>query len=249
MIRIINPKYYYSLFIELIRFLIKPEINKGLRISQNERIINTIILLIIKFIFIITSSFIAKIVITLLLEMNANNVGFEKMEKLYSPLVLLFIVSIIGPFMEEFGFRLSLRFKPIYLSFSISILSYFFITKSIYQTYNTDLGNEFFLRVLISVFLGIITFFISNKNKNIFQNFWKSNFSWLFYLSILSFGFIHILNYDLSLKVLLLMPLITLPQIISGAIYGFIRVNYGFIFNLLAHVFTNFAIMMTSVFL
>jgi membrane protease YdiL (CAAX protease family) len=55
----------------------------------------------------------------------------------------------------------------------------------------------------------------------------KSYFKIIFWLLTLFFGFYHITNFELTSTILLLSPLLVLPQIIVGAILGFIRVRFG----------------------
>ncbi|MGI9552690.1 MAG: CPBP family glutamic-type intramembrane protease [Aurantibacter sp.] len=55
----------------------------------------------------------------------------------------------------------------------------------------------------------------------------KGYFKIVFWLLTLIFGFYHVTNFEITTTVLLLSPLLVLPQIIVGAILGFIRVRFG----------------------
>ncbi|MBV7441042.1 CPBP family intramembrane metalloprotease [Weeksellaceae bacterium TAE3-ERU29] len=238
LLNILNPKKYYFLFIEVINFLRNPYLNEN-NIGKKNRITNTIILIVIKLILAIIVGFISRIIIWNI-GIQAENIGFKNAEELYTSFELLVIGAIIFPLLEETGFRLYLRFRPIYLSLSSTVLCYYFITKVIYKTNNLDINNDFIIRVVISIFLGILVFLISTKYQKHLQKFWKTNIRWILYFSIFLFGFVHILNYELSIKVFLLFPLITLPQLVSGALMGFARINYGFIYGLSMHMISNF---------
>lgn len=56
-----------------------------------------------------------------------------------------------------------------------------------------------------------------------------------FYAFALLFGFIHITNFELTTNVLLLAPLLVLPQILVGAYFGYIRVRFGLLWSMLLH--------------
>jgi len=56
-----------------------------------------------------------------------------------------------------------------------------------------------------------------------------------FYASALLFGFIHISNFEITINVLLLSPLLVLPQILLGVYFGYIRVRFGLKWSMLLH--------------
>jgi len=67
----------------------------------------------------------------------------------------------------------------------------------------------------------------------------QSYFKIIFYLFTLSFGFIHIYNYESSATILALSPLLVSPQISVGVFLGFIRVKFGFLWAVLLHATYN----------
>jgi len=56
-----------------------------------------------------------------------------------------------------------------------------------------------------------------------------------FYILTLIFGFIHITNFDLTSTVLLLSPILVLPQLLVGGYFGYIRVRFGLQWSILLH--------------
>jgi membrane protease YdiL (CAAX protease family) len=95
---------------------------------------------------------------------------------------------------------------------------------------------------MIGVLTILIPYAIITSNPKIksgLDRFWKRNFKWVFYFFCITFAFIHILNYELNLKHLLLLPLITLPKLVSAITYGYVRMHYGFIYSLGLHMFWN----------
>jgi hypothetical protein len=61
------------------------------------------------------------------------------------------------------------------------------------------------------------------------------SFKIAFYLFTLVFGFIHITNFEMTSNVLLLAPILVLPQILVGAYFGYIRVRFGLLWSMLLH--------------
>lgn len=71
----------------------------------------------------------------------------------------------------------------------------------------------------------------------------KPYFKIVFWLLTLVFGFYHITNFEMTTTVLLLSPLLVLPQIIVGAILGFIRVRFNLIWAIGLHAAYNLILM------
>lgn len=68
----------------------------------------------------------------------------------------------------------------------------------------------------------------------------KSNhFPAVFLLFTLAFGFLHITNFEFSLQVWLLSPLLVAPQISVGFILGFIRIKFGLLWSMAMHALYN----------
>ena len=67
----------------------------------------------------------------------------------------------------------------------------------------------------------------------------KIAFKILFYTLTIVFGFIHITNFEISTNVILLSPLLVLPQILLGVYLGFIRVRFGLLWSIGLHAAYN----------
>ena len=65
------------------------------------------------------------------------------------------------------------------------------------------------------------------------------SFKLFFYILTLAFGYYHIINFEISLTVLLLSPVLVAPQILVGAILGFMRVRFGLLWAILLHACYN----------
>ncbi|MBV7441697.1 CPBP family intramembrane metalloprotease [Weeksellaceae bacterium TAE3-ERU29] len=83
---------------------------------------------------------------------------------------------------------------------------------------------------------GIIKYFFSEKT-------WHKIFKYLVYASFITFGIIHLSNYEnTSIVFYLLSPIIILSQLISGFTLAFLRVKFNFYWSVLSHIFWNFTI-------
>ncbi|MFS4468416.1 CPBP family intramembrane glutamic endopeptidase [Maribacter sp. 2210JD10-5] len=67
----------------------------------------------------------------------------------------------------------------------------------------------------------------------------KSYFRIVFYVLTVLFGFLHISNFELSTIVILLSPILVLPQLAIGVILGFIRVRFGLLWSMALHACYN----------
>ena len=70
-------------------------------------------------------------------------------------------------------------------------------------------------------------------------NYWNKFYGWIFYLISIAFGLIHILNFEPSLNIYLLAPVLVAPQILIGINLGYLRIRFGLIWSILFHAFYN----------
>lgn len=111
------------------------------------------------------------------MDKHANAQLFDE----FSPLVILFMVAVLAPLIEELMFR-----AP-------------------------------------------ITLFCK----------YKKGFKYIFYGFAVLFGYIHIFNFEIETTVILLSPILVLPQIILGLILGYLRVKLGLIYSIILHALYN----------
>ena len=149
--------------------------------------------------------------------------------------------GLILPLYEEICFRLSLKFKPLYAALTFTSLSYYLLTKAIYKTNLSLVDETFYTRVLLSLFIGVIAYALMYRKK-IAQKLaaiWENNIRWIYYLSCVLFAWLHIFNFELTCTNVLLLPIITLPQLFSATIAGYTRLSFGFKYPLFVHMGTN----------
>ncbi|MFT3995239.1 MAG: CPBP family glutamic-type intramembrane protease [Dysgonomonas sp.] len=149
----------------------------------------------------------------------------------------IILACLLAPIYEELIFRLSLRFKPIYLLISITLFTLLILKRQIGLPFGLIASS---LVLLIGSYLLFVDKRLGICNK--LGVFWQNHYSIVFYSSVLIFGLLHIFNYqNLTWKHYLLSPLIVLPQIIMGLFWGYIRLKYdkGLYISILMHLFNN----------
>jgi membrane protease YdiL (CAAX protease family) len=149
----------------------------------------------------------------------------------------IFLASLIGPLAEELMFRLSLVFKPIYLSISAFFLSFYIL--SIYFNVRIDSLDFISIRLLLSFVFLITIYFITNSNYMFFNKFWDTNKKVIFYSSAFLFAISHIFNYKVSNLNIPISLIIVIPVFLSGIIYAKTRINKGIIYSIILHCFFN----------
>lgn len=233
--RLLQPKQYLNEFRALYQFSITPVYTTPQALSRAQKIEGTWKMLVVKFIL----AAIVGVLVGLLYD--PDNKTTASMAQRFSPPVLFLVSVLILPLLEEMAFRLSMKFRPLYLSLTLGTIAYYIASKVFYQAKLSDIYNSFEERAFIMLAIIIITWplFSFTPVKTRLAHFWQQQFRWVFYFLCFTFAWIHILNYELNLTHLLLMPLITLPKLVSAMCYGFARINYGFIYSLTIHICNN----------
>lgn len=141
-------------------------------------------------------------------------------------------------------FVFKLLFLIVYLPIYAVVEKFITIEEAFDESF--DMFTSFFLFVLFVPFLeelvfryflrrrGIMTFLFSEKT-------WHRAFPILFYSSVLTFGFIHITNYELTnVWILIAAPILVFTQIIGGSVMSYLRVKFNFWMGFLYHALWNF---------
>ena len=232
---LIKPKYYFSLFGDILNFIKKPRLEKNLKKTTRIKVYDTIGLYVLKIIFLIP------LVVFFAVVYDPENVQGDRMMDRFSPFVFLLVGGFILPLVEEVAFRLSLRFRPIYFALSSSVFAYYILTKFVFSTKISAVDESFTVRIIISVLLGVILYALISYNviKVALTSFWERHFRIIYYTSCIVFAWIHINKYELNTLNILLVPILTLPQLMSAVINGYTRVSFGFQYPLLFHISNN----------
>ena len=240
---LVKPKYYYSLCSDIFSFIKQPHDRRDREKSTKFKVYDTVGLYLLKFLFLIP------VVLFFAFVYDPDNIQSASMAERFSPAILLMVGGILLPFFEEIGFRLSLVFKPVYLALSSSVCTYYFLTKAVFSTKISMVDESFMSRLIISVSLGALLYLIFNIQtiKKWLASFWAANFRGIFYFVCIVFAWMHITKYEITLLNVLLLPILTMPQLLSAIIYGYIRLSFGFIYPLMLHIGMNTAVISISI--
>ena len=135
--------------------------------------------------------------------------SLQKIFQEMEPVLIFLFAVIVAPLFEEVMFRLILKFR-----------SNFLILWSIHIGVALHLGQK---RSLLKTARKV----------------WDKFYGWIFYLMAAAFGLMHIMNFEPSLNIYLLAPILVAPQILIGINLGYLRVRFGLIWSILFHAFYN----------
>lgn len=153
-----------------------------------------------------------------------------------SRIVIIILLILVGPFIEELIFRLPLRFKKLYfIPFTLIIL--FYAGTLLFKKLHVSLALSIPLFIAIATFL---IFYIFNRNMaKKRETILSVNYSLYFYSVTILFALFHLSNYSYTPSLLLFSPIVVLPQFVSGFLFGFIRIKQGFIWGFFLHALHN----------
>ncbi len=158
---------------------------------------------------------------------SLNHSEFEK----FTSIQILLLTAVYGPIKEELTFRLALRFSKRNLTIAVI---------GIAITLCRIMGLEYIYSFLLALSIGIILYFTLRRKAIAFlSKLWSKNKLLIFYTSLLTFGYIHLGNYELTAELLLFSPIIVLPKILGGLLYSYLRLSSGIILAICFHAFNN----------
>lgn len=112
-----------------------------------------------------------------------------------------------------------------------------------------ELIFRLFLRFKRNYLLQLTLLILPGSEKtNRIPTLWFKKFHYIFYFSALAFGLIHIANYDADSAPVYLLPVLILPQFITGLFIGYLRVRYNFISGYLMHALHNAVVLLIAFF-
>ncbi len=151
------------------------------------------------------------------------------------------LINILAfPVLEETAFRLSLVYKRLNLTLSTLLIFYYSISILLAGSV-IDISNEIILRVGLSVFVAILVYLILGIKTvgTRVNHFWNKHRKIVLYTLLLFFTFRHLDFYALKPVVLILSPILLLPQFVGGIFLSFTRIRFGFIYAILLHTMIN----------
>ena len=115
----IKSNYLIVLIKEFLKFIVNPNLNTFQQKNRFRKFIELTVLLIIEIIITIVLGVLVSNII------DSKNTMLEQFFKTYTPLIIFSLGAIVVPIFEELSFRLSILYKPINFSLSISIICFY----------------------------------------------------------------------------------------------------------------------------
>lgn len=158
-----------------------------------------------------------------------------------SQIPLSFKLIVFVPLYEEAIFRLPLKFSKQSIFLALATLVFVIILHKF----------NIIIVILITTMVSMTPYFriIPEVFFSKMELFWKNHFIFIFYGFALSFGILHMSNFNnLKLGHYLAFPLIVSNQIVMGLLSGYLRVTYknGFIYGVLLHFLINLPLILIS---
>ena len=139
------------------------------------------------------------------------------------------------------------RLKKFFTIFFVCLITSFFLTIFISIIEKTGLVNTenhsveslykratpFYFFMYAVIFAPLIEEAIFRAPLTLFKQ--NNYYKIIFYLFATAFGLIHIINYEISLNILLFAPILIAPQMFIGLYLGFIRIKFGLLWSIALH--------------
>jgi hypothetical protein len=152
------------------------------------------------------------------------------------------ILLICGfyPVIEELSFRLPLIFKPVFIKISGILLLFLIIFNSNIRYWSID-NTQLFIKLAILVLVGGLFFFVLKKFFVIrkLEIFWKKRMTIVYYCQIALYTFMHIVKFELTKELLIVLPIFLLPYFLSGLIFSYVRLRFNTLTSILLHISLN----------
>lgn len=180
----------------------------------------------------------------------------HKTKRLFSLLaidipIMIIIMAVIhgienlGLFsLEDHKLNLLIQQLPIWMIMLFGIVIVPFIEELVFRLY-LRFNHNFLVRLII-LFASLTGRQNKIKIETYLKNLWKAIFSVIFYFSALIFGIVHLVNFEFTISILFLFPVLIAPQFIMGLFLGYLRVKYSFVLGFLMHAIHNAVFIVAS---
>lgn len=150
---------------------------------------------------------------------------------------------LVIPFLEELGFRLWLAPNPFFLFISFSLVTIQFAPAPFAGLLTASGLTEAAPAVKLGFYLALgalitLFFWVRDRQGHRYADFFRRHVAAYYYISAVVFGFVHLTNYS-SVSAWWFAPILILPQLIGGFLFGYARIRLGFWYAVLAHTLTN----------
>lgn len=200
-------------------------------------------------------SFVLGILASALMEKIGYDTNQNSVVELFNEVPVWFFMLLAllwAPISEELCFRLPLRRASLNLAVSASFFLLFFFS-AMFEF--SPVLSGFVKKQLENLsFISLIFFFLAYLVSSIYffkiifkkffpaekqENFYRKNFSYIFYFSIFIFGAVHIMNFNNLASFWYISFVLFLPQLSASFILAYVRMRYGIIFSIILHFLYN----------
>lgn len=174
---------------------------------------------------------------------------------------IVFVVFLMGPILEELAFRLGLKFSPLKLGITLSIILFLLLEALIGFSASAENGLSVLLdRFGIIPFLFFVLFLLLISSLAISQiiksfrlegriaSFYEKRFALIFYFSCIVFAIVHVFNFENYRDIWLALPFLVAPQLFLGLILAYIRMTYNLAWSISYHIIHNSFVSMPVLF-
>ncbi|NEW82898.1 MAG: CPBP family intramembrane metalloprotease [Mariniphaga sp.] len=193
-------------------------------------------LIVLGYLLVFMSSIFVAIIRTFNVLPHYFNPKIDSLKGIDSIFFFLFVI-LVGPLIEEILCRLNLKITKLNIAVFFAVLIPVIIKLIFFRAFHL----YFYLSSLplfIGIYYAINRFGFASDKIEIFV---KSKFKYVFHLSAIVFGMIHLTNYDtIYWWMIVIIPLLTAPYISMGYLFGYVRMKYGFVNGFLMHSTVNF---------
>lgn len=153
------------------------------------------------------------------------------------------LFCLAAPFTEEILFRLCLRYSKLNLAVGAGFCFLIYFSPLVKGRGIFGEDHPLSLRIGLVLIVSATVYSILQNNPvldHCLTKFWSSHFKLIFYLSLIVFALIHVSNFEINPKLFIAAPLVTLPQLAGGFMFGYVRLKYGIVYAILLHGANNF---------
>ncbi|MFI0428452.1 type II CAAX prenyl endopeptidase Rce1 family protein [Mariniflexile sp. HMF6888] len=144
--------------------------------------------------------------------------------------ISFFNAVLLAPIIEELSFRAILKKSKINFLFFISSFSYLI--------FGYLLKYDLFVYYIVLLIITLFYVFVKKK-VDFLEPYSKKQVLYLVYISCFFFGFAHIINYDISLNILIPLLAILLFKVLGAFFLSLLRLKFGLMVSILFHFIIN----------
>jgi len=154
----------------------------------------------------------------------------------WGALVSIIIVGVLVPVLEEFLFRFYLN--KLFGNFLYIFINVFILIIILHGLTNLQIGVYIFISILILISVSVLLQKKYAFRRRFFVLF-KKHFYLGYYFSALTFGILHVNNYQTCNNHSILVVCLVLPQCFGGLVLGYTRLKHGILSSILVHILLN----------